>query len=395
MSWINSIVVTAGATVFALFVVEIGLNLTKQPQRTHTSRQMAGLPLHDEEHHFCKGPRDKGYFDPKVISREYANQQYFEFRNDTVSLHTFNKFGFRGPDSLDIDRQGVIVIGDSFVKGSLADDTETIPAMLDSWYPNLTFFNFGIGGHGPRQYLTTYQDYADEFSHDYVVLVLFLGNDAKNDLDFDRKLRAAKELSAKPDNLLPSTRSIKKEFVKLLQSLELGKLALAAYHEAKWLLSGDAGVGEGAMKYSAEKLARQLEISVTKLVQLVRGAEKELVLVTIPSREVFDNRLFPKRQYQYAGRVNRALMESVDHVANREGVRAVVHMTSSLQREIENEKNLDAIYGWPDAHLTEYGYFLTAREISNSLEKNYSLPASVAPEFTNRTMFDPSSLSCP
>ena len=268
---------------------EILLQLVDYPdtRKSYYSRHVAGLPLHDSQHHFCYGPKYWRRYDKTVVRREYANQQYFEFRNEVVSLHTLNQFGFRGGgwDELGIDQTGIIVIGDSFVRGTLADDTETIPAFLDSWYRDLTFFNFGIGGHGPLQYFLTYEKYGNAVAHDIVILVLYLQNDAYDVREFESRLAKAEGLNSQDLNWVKIRTFL---LDKVLAEFKIYNLAVAS-----------AGNIRQAVERH-EELAETLVDSVEKFAQALRQEGKRTLIVTIPGRDFYDAVEFPKRQHQSA-----------------------------------------------------------------------------------------------
>lgn len=377
--------------IFTITILEISLSiiLPNDQKAIHISQKNSGLPLHDNEHHFCKGPKDHNYFDPEVIRLEYPNQQYFEFRNDIVSIHTYNQYGFRGPASKPDTNKGVIVIGDSFTRGSLADDTETIPALLDQWHPNTTFFNLGVGAHGPVQYLKTYKKHQSIFEHDTVILILYLGNDAQNDLNFENRLKEAKEQLKNEKTIKFKT---KKAIIDGLNKYETGKIIWKAYTAIKEKKTQPQLQNE---ELQIEKLTKQIASSTQNFINQVLALNKNILIVTIPSREIFDNKNFPQKQHSFSVLLSSKLSEEIDKVAKTNHLPPPLHIEETIKKALESGEPLNKIYGFPDSHFNEYGYYLTAKSISETIEKNYKIAANTDRPFINRTNFDPTNLSCP
>ena len=71
----------------------------------------------------------------------------------------------------------ILVFGDSFARGSLANDFETVPYLLDVRTPGVVFKNFGVGGFGTGQELLLYREVRPDYpAHD--VLLIYTMNDA-------------------------------------------------------------------------------------------------------------------------------------------------------------------------------------------------------------------------
>ena len=78
---------------------------------------------------------------------KYANT--FEVRNKKPKIHSYNHLGFRGslenPEKLP---DAVLVLGDSMVRGTIADDLDTMPEVKNRFTDDFKFLNFGMGGTG-------------------------------------------------------------------------------------------------------------------------------------------------------------------------------------------------------------------------------------------------------
>jgi hypothetical protein len=84
---------------------------------------------------------------------EVPGNVYFEKTSpvDDWYFVKINKDGFR--DNYDSGAQQVIVLGDSFVRGSLVDESQQFGYLLDLWHPDIAFRNYGIGGFGQAEEL--------------------------------------------------------------------------------------------------------------------------------------------------------------------------------------------------------------------------------------------------
>lgn len=131
-------------------------------------------------HIYCKGPTDRSEFHSQYGWIEHPNSQYLEKKSnkDNWSLHTYNDEGFR--DTYNSGEENVIVLGDSFTRGSLVDDHSTYTHLLDRWTPHTTFRNYGTGGYGTAQELLVYQDYSKKFDHNLVILGYYFNDPGDN-----------------------------------------------------------------------------------------------------------------------------------------------------------------------------------------------------------------------
>lgn len=92
-------------------------------------------------------------------------------------VHSLNGYGFRD-DEWDVakgdDEVRVMVIGDSFVEGVMAEQDQTIPKVLQSKSDDrMKFLNVGILGVGMEEYIQVVTDLIPVFNPDEVILVLY------------------------------------------------------------------------------------------------------------------------------------------------------------------------------------------------------------------------------
>ena len=189
MSWIRNASLVLASTAIAVVLAEMILMVlpgkAKGTADTHIARQITNLPLHDFARHFCSGPLSRNM--PEQISgwREWPNSSYFELRNDQANFFEHNDLGFRGSYEILNGRSGVVVLGDSYTRGDLADETETMPSFLSRWSTSHQFFNFGTSGHGTLQHAATYSEIKSRVEHDAVIVIFYIPNDLQDNVKFD------------------------------------------------------------------------------------------------------------------------------------------------------------------------------------------------------------------
>lgn len=107
---------------------------------------------------------------------------------DEDFIYSLNSYGYRDEDwsvKKDADKTRVMIVGDSFVEGMMAQVNETIPVGFakDAGHAglNLEVMNFGMMGIGLNEYIKLIVDAVPIFKPEYIVMVLF-----SNDVPFNR-----------------------------------------------------------------------------------------------------------------------------------------------------------------------------------------------------------------
>ena len=291
MSWIKNASLVLASTAFALILAEIVLQFVADEDNTvedmHTARLITNLPLHDFDHHFCTGPLAR--YMPNLVSRwrEWPNSSFFRLRNDQANFFEHNDLGFRGGLVPQIGHTGVVVLGDSYTRGALADETETIPSFLSRWSTSHQFFNFGTGGHGTLQHAATYRDIKSRVEHDAVILISYVPNDLQDNVKFNDWVKAGKPLPQKEDesSLLEVEVSlfveVKDSAKVFLRKFELGKLMSKAYRRIGGTQPGfRSSVPDG-------REIQLLDDSIDALTRQLDG--RQLFVLTLPGRSEFES----------------------------------------------------------------------------------------------------------
>lgn len=375
----KNVLVVCLSIVFGLSIVEIGLRvfdpLNLQP---HASQEIANVPLGNSPFYFCEGGPEQLVEHPVVNSRELANQTYFEFLNDNAALIKTNEFGFRGEFDPDDVEGRVVVLGDSFIRGTLADEDATIPALLSQWSRDTHFVNLGTGGHGTMQHALTYQEFRDKIPHEAVLLFVFNGNDLADNVDF---------LAWQND---PVTHSREPS---ALQSL---KQALFRLHIGKLVQRFKSTYLDG-YRYSSVVSDDEQELftqSLAELSETVADQDARLFVISLPEASEFvgEDMVTYREDADGYGDAARELME---RSAEENGftyfdLKPVLESTAQ-QLGVPTIR----LFGEPDYHLREIGNFAVARALAEFLEENEVAAFSPDARFIDRTSFDPSNVACP
>jgi hypothetical protein len=85
-----------------------------------------------------------------------------------------NDEGFR--DNFNSGNENVIVLGDSFVRGTLVDESEQFGYLLDLWHPDIAFRTYGVGGFGQANEFRLYESLGS-IPHRLVILAYAMAND--------------------------------------------------------------------------------------------------------------------------------------------------------------------------------------------------------------------------
>ena len=375
----KNIVAISLSVLFALLIVEVGLRafdpLELQP---HASQEQANVPLENSTFYFCEGGPNQLLPHPELYSREAPDQTYFEFLNDIVSFIETNEHGFRG----EFDPQGVddriVVLGDSFIRGTLADETETIPALLSQWSQDAHFVNLGTGGHGTLQHLLTYREFKDRIPHETVLLFVFIGNDLVDNIDF----QAWQDDSGSDLHEPTVTQRMKQMLVKL----HIGKL-----------LQRFSSSYLGRTEYPSRPTEVEKELFMNSLGELSQTAEDQgarLFVFTLPEVAEF----FPQGRVSYRedsigyGNATRGLLKEA---AEDNGFTYLPLKPVLESAAHELGVPTSELFGDPDHHMREIGNFAAARAVAESLQDNGVGVFSPDAQFTDRTSFEPSNVECP
>jgi hypothetical protein len=316
-----------------------------------------------EAHLFCEGVPRSSLLDQGSFQTEVPGSVYFERKSEADGwvVHFYNRDGFR--DVFDTGTGNVIVLGDSFTRGTLVNNNDTYPDLLDLWHPDIAFRNFGKGGFGTFSELRVYRHFADRLPHNLVILGYFVGNDLTDNLREEGGL-AARQVHAHNG---PASDSV---VMLVHRTLRNSRVYSLLYVPLKKLVTGD----HYGRPLTPEEVEQALELTETALSELAVGAAAhgaDLLITIIPSWNEF---------------VHGAALALADR--QRSAIRAWSARTPGVHvldlKEGMQGQNLHDIYGKVDKHFSRYGQYFTARAIYEWINNNWSrgpLMAGTAPPF--------------
>lgn len=326
---------------------------------------------------WCEGPDQRGQFHPVYGVTAVPNQTYLEKRSPATqwTLHRINANGFR--DTYDSGNRTAIVLGDSFTNGVLADDNATYPHLLDRWTPNVGFLNYGHGGYSTAQELLVYERASAEHPHDVVIVGYYFGNDMHENVEnrptrprfvvrngslhqvrppYDER-RARQEIAAGPIQSGPAA-ALKQFLVDNTESYLFLAPKIGAVLQAVGVLERNDPTPP-----TGEELDRELRVTRLLLERIADEAARNdatLLVVGIPARgEVNpDNPHFYSHAEaeRYSDRQRRMIRRVVDD-------RPDAHYLDLKPTLVDRYERGRQVYGSDNAHMTEYGYRVTARTI--------------------------------
>jgi len=332
----------AGSIAAGLLVCEMLLHVFPEFQ----------VPVSDEQYLFCGAGHSRHQAHPLYGYTEVPGNTYFErFSNvDPWNFVRVNAEGFR--DSSPRTGQPVFVLGDSMTRGSLVEENETFTSLLDSWHPEYSFRNYGIGGYGQPNSIRIYEDKGGGVTHKLVVQAVSLGTDLEDNAERavlapDDSVDITVEPANAPGNqpgLLLRTHFFLWKNSKLYQAL---------YSTALRPLFGN--------KDSRRNITNAMEVTKRLLIRLAADAKSngaDLLVVILPSWAEMDGRnevFHPQKQ--------RDMIKKV--AAETTGV-YVVDPTPRLRAE-----GASRTYGIVDKHLNPLGHFLVAEAIDKWLVNDW------------------------
>lgn len=358
--FVNLFLVLLGAAIF-LAGFELVLRAELIP---HTIRG-------DDVRIICVGD-ERGQFHPVYGWTEKPNTQYLErlTTKDDWSLHTYNEDGFR--DTFNSGERNVIVLGDSFTRGTLVGDNETFTFLLDAWTPDTAFHNYGIGNYGTANELALYQDIADEKEHDLVILAYFLGNDAADNVDGNPKrpaytvedgtvelAHAPQEVSDFEETLSSGGGLVQIPAIQRVQDILRRNTRAYQFINRKIRIvlsrfSGYQGLPTG------EALQERLNLTKALLEEVGRTADRNsaelLIAIVPPKAEITGN---PPGAHVTYWNAQRNMLSEVVAVEN---VRLL-----DLKPALQDATTTQQLFGVLDAHMNENGHRVTARTLYNTL----------------------------
>lgn len=362
------------------FIIELNHQIVQQKKKeTYDDRSSyADLPLHDKEHHFCKvGQSGRQKRIQSDLLREYIevpNQQYFEYRNGNTRFHAYNRHGYRSNNKYGIDlidirdiKKTVWIFGDSYTRGSLADNSETIPAQLSTLSKdNITFISFGVGGQGYLNALKHFEWASHNMNHKpLAILHLAVLNDIKNDQRTIKRLaelnstKKREKASDKPSlNIIQGLEKNLKRIPYInsrLDSIEYTSKAYTPFAIKDFFFN---------ISKNNKALVNASSNNYKKFLQRATKITPNVFSVYIPS-------LYEKVGFENMNHLSRALIKDTTDELNIKFIDLSFDKMeqTARSRDISFSSKKD-FYGHPDNHYNEKGYYIASLAISDFVSTN-------------------------
>lgn len=341
LRFFRGVLVIGGASLFGIGIIEgiLFAAPSLQPARA------------EQEQHFCQGEATVFVGSPVFGRTEPPNAVFFERLHPAEGwkLHATNNLGFQ--DTFETGPTGVLMFGDSFLRGSLVNMGEGHGDLLDAWSPDVGVRAFGLGGWGTGDQLRAYRAVGPQTPHRLVVLSYYLGNDLTDNRKAGYLLEGDEIVFREPVRGMPAdpmARALRRTKAFLHDNFGSYRLLAEAYQTT---------VGRSNyFDLPDEELGELMRLSSALLSQLHEQAFQEgaeLVISMIPDY----NEWMSERALQ-AANAQRKMMASF--AAERSGVRVV-----DIRPAVEPHP-LDDVYG-ADRHMNRFGQYLVAREIAPAL----------------------------
>lgn len=341
----------------------------------------------------CDGPEHWSQFHPIFGKTKPPNSQYLkQWRGTTEwTKHTHNAAGFR--DVYNSGTENVVLLGDSYMAGYLADDNATYAYLLDRWLPDRAVRNFGIGGYGTAEELAVYRNKSTTIDHDLVILGYFPTNDMQDNSDRSPRrpqftvVNGRLVQTSQPRNVQRSSDDPRLPFVHdfLLENTRSYAVIGNQLLLLQQLIAQRLGITAPPRPPSGADRRRELRLTrhlVSAIATEARKNDAELLIVFIPAsgdvNPANPDAYRPTEGRQYWN-VQRDMLQSIA------GNHSYVHyldLKPALQRV---SKNGTAVYGQGlNKHLNERGYRVSAKATYRWLNANGYVAPGHDPDLTKR-----------
>lgn len=344
--------------------------------------QLGVIPSDDTKYRFCGSPTENysfkkfNRFHPDYGWTGRPNLTFYRKRTniDQWNLYTYNSEGFR--DRYNSGEKNIIVLGDSFTEGLMADNYSSYPYLLDRWTPNTSFHNYGKGGYGTDQELIIYRNKGKEINHSLVILGYYLGHDMNNNI---RNLsltpqfqvnNGSLELVSKPKNSVRQGSAeegiIQNPYLQSIQDFLWEKTYSYRfiYKRIKYIDNEDSEHPLPPKKEELKKMKRLTRFLVEGIGEEAEANNAELLILGIPERgDVNPNNprhYLPSEAEEYWSTQREMLRSISDNNSN-------IHYLDLEEDLVKADEENSRVYTAVDGHLDDKGYRVIAESTYEKL----------------------------
>jgi hypothetical protein len=296
------------------------------------------------EYRYCTAIHDRHRPHAAYGYTEYPGNSYFE-RYSTVDPWAYvriNAEGFR--DNYGTNGRPVLVLGDSMTRGSLVNENETYTDLMDSWHPEWSFRNYGVGGYGQANTVRLYEEKAPSLRHDLVIQQYSLSTDLDDNVERATLSGGTVKINIKPAAGTPS------DSVKPLVRLHLFFWNYSKVYPWLYNVAIRPYFGNWDARRNIDDAIEVTRRLFAKLANEAKSQGADLLVLVLPSWA------------EMAGRD-----DGMDPKAQRAMLKAFAAATPSVylldMTPVLAAEDPDRTYGIVDKHLTPYGHFIVAQAL--------------------------------
>lgn len=340
-SILGNLVLVAISILFSVVMIEVALSFFPEYQ----------VKKREADYVFCGEAQSKYRMHPVYGYTEQPGISYFERSNeaDPWIYVRINQDGFR--DNWTHHGEDVLVLGDSFTRGSLVNEDEIYTSLLNEWRPDLSFRNLGMGGYGQANTLKIYED-VGKIPHRLVIQQITLINDLDDNAERAKiedgelviNVNPQNDKKKKEGNIVQKTHNVLWNYTNLYPIMFNNFVKPNfGYWDARKNIDG------------AIDLTRML---LHELAEEAKANDADLLLLVLPSWEEMsgiDSGMEPQRQREML----KGLAAEMPNVF-------LLDLTPAVA-----VNDLDRVYGINDKHMTAFGHYLIARELNSWMSKEW------------------------
>jgi len=297
------------------------------------------------------------------------NSKTIQKRSCFDVVYESNEFGARDKSFKSNNDTDIVLIGDSFAEGYGVNYENTSQKYIEE-LNNLNVLNFGVSQNfGPVQYSIIYDELANKFKHDKLIIYFLPDNDfGENDYYYWKDSKRYRPYYKKvgennyetfiPKNSIKNfsstTKKIKQKFSNLFWS---SNLFINLYYEYKIYRSNKKIINKKFSPYFDAPLDQQ-EAAIYFIDKIINSSSAGVILVSIPRKSDYI-------RFENADNLNNIYWNN--YYSQKDSADNKFHFIDLIKFK---PNNLDEIFLSCDGHWSPKGNLWAAKIISEYLNKN-------------------------
>ena len=252
------------------------------------------------------------------------------------------------------------VFGDSYTYGYIGDNTETIPSFLSTLSnENINFKNYALNGYGSLNSLLSFKWALEKYKDKLPEKVIFIAH--TNDLWDDQ--RTQQRLDSRAN--FKEEFNFRKKLKSFFRKITLLNSTINYYKSrSRELLLTIKSFDKGNQKKQFNDFDSSLtEKTLSEFIEIAKNSQIDIYLFFIPGRVLDRNNEYTNEYF--GSKIYNSLLLKISREKN---IPYTNINDDLLKKNIESKKNksVENLYAI-DGHYSEYGNFIVAKTIANSL----------------------------